>query len=76
MPPEQHPRLEDTNTIGTRDGDGAADHDQLYRFGWRPTASTPYPFNLRQYLRLLVLRGRIQDGLIGSDDAVLEGVAA
>jgi hypothetical protein len=47
--------------IGSLDGDGAGDHDRPYRFGWRPRASTPYPFNTRQYARLLVLRGRIQD---------------
>jgi hypothetical protein len=46
---------------GSLDGHGAADHDQPYRFGFRPRASAPYPFNTRQYARLLVLRGRIQD---------------
>jgi hypothetical protein len=47
--------------IGSLDGDGSADHDQPYRFGFRPRASAPYPFNTRQYARLLVLRGRTQD---------------
>jgi len=47
--------------IGSLDGDGAADPDQPYRFGFRPRASAPYPFNTRQYARLLVLRSRIQD---------------
>ena len=46
---------------GSLDGNGAADHDQPYRFGFRPRAVAPYPFNERQYARLLVLRGRIQD---------------
>ena len=46
---------------GSLDGQGAADHDQPYRFGFRPRASAPYPFNTRQFARLLVLRGRIQD---------------
>jgi hypothetical protein len=36
------------------------DHDQPYRFGWRPRASAPYPFNTRQYARLLVFRSRVQ----------------
>ncbi len=43
--------------------------------GWKPRASVPYPlvprqrgFNTRQYGRLLVLRGRVQDGLCGADD--------
>ena len=53
---------------GTHDGRGAADHDQPYRFGWKPRATVPYPFNTAQYGRLLVLRGRIQDGLHGVDD--------
>jgi hypothetical protein len=46
---------------GSLDGEGAADHDQPYRFGFRPRASAPYPFSTRQYARLLMLRGRIQD---------------
>ena len=46
---------------GSLDGDGAADHDQPYRFDRRPRADAPYPFNTRQYARLLVLRGRIKD---------------
>ncbi len=50
-----------SRAAGSLDGDGAADHDQPYRFGFRPRASAPYPFNTRQYARLLVLRGRIQD---------------
>ena len=54
--------------LGSRDGQGAGDHDQPYRFGWRPRASVPYPFNTRQYARLLVLRGRVQDGLAGGHD--------
>jgi hypothetical protein len=48
---------------GSLDGDGAADHDQPYRFGFRPRANVPYPFSTRQYARLLVLRGRTQDRL-------------
>jgi hypothetical protein len=46
---------------GSLDGDGAGDHDQPYRFGWRPRASVPYPFNTRQYARLLILRSRLRD---------------
>ena len=60
---------EDTRFLfGSRDGQGAGDHDQPYRFGWRPRASVPYPFNTRQYARLLVLRGRVQDSLAGGHD--------
>jgi len=66
MNPAQQSALE--RTTGSRDGQGAGDHDQPYRFGWKPSASVPYPFNTRQYGRLLVLRGRVQDGLLGADD--------
>ena len=55
---------------GSLDGDGAADHDQPYRFGFRPRAVAPYPFNTRQYARLLVLRGRIQDHIGASLELV------
>ena len=48
---------------GSLDGDGAGDHDQPYRFGWRPRASVPFPFNTREYARLLVFRSRVQDEL-------------
>jgi hypothetical protein len=48
---------------GSLDGDGAGDHDQPCRFGWRPRASVPFPFNTREYARLLVLRSRVQDEL-------------
>ena len=46
---------------GSLDGDGAGDHDLPYRFGWQPRASVPYPFNTRQYARLLILRSRARD---------------
>jgi len=64
----QQPQLNTDDRVGTRDGLGAGDHDQPYRFGWKPRASVPYPFNTRQYGRLLVLRGRVQDGLLAADD--------
>ena len=52
---------------GSLDGDGAGDHDQPYRFGLRPWASVPYPFNTRQYARLLILRSRIRGQLSEAD---------
>lgn len=48
---------------GTKDGSTAGDRDQPYRFGVRPTAKAPFPFTERQYARLLILRGRVQDGI-------------
>jgi hypothetical protein len=47
--------------IGSQDGSGAGDNDQPYVFGRRPNARAPFPFTERQYARLLVLRGRVQD---------------
>jgi hypothetical protein len=64
----QQQQVSGSGHVGTLDGTGAGDHDQPYRFGWKPRASVPYPFNTRQYGRLLVLRGRVQDGLLGEDD--------
>ena len=58
---EEHHSL--TGVRGSLDGDGQGDHDQPYRFGWRPRASVPYPFNTRQYARLLVFRSRVQERL-------------
>jgi hypothetical protein len=52
----------------SHDGPGAGDHDLPYRFGRAPRASGTYPFSTRQYARLLVLRSRVQAGLIGADD--------
>ena len=52
----------------SRDGTGAGDHDQPYRFGRRPRSSATYPFSTRQYARLLVLRSRVQAGQSGADD--------
>jgi hypothetical protein len=54
--------------VGSRDGTGAADHDVPFRFGRRPRAAAPYPFSTRQYARLLVLRGKVEDELLGADD--------
>jgi hypothetical protein len=68
MVSQQQHQLQTDGRVGTHDGIGAGDHDQPYRFGWKPRASLPYPFNTRQYGRLLVLRGQIQDGLLGADD--------
>jgi hypothetical protein len=68
MSTDQQQRTEHPS-LGTHDGTCAGDHDQSYRFGWRATANPPYPFSTRQYSRLLVLRGRVQDGLVREDRA-------
>jgi hypothetical protein len=57
-----------TGHLGSLDGDSSGDHDQPYRFGWRPRASVPYPFNTRQYARLLVLRSRLEERMAREDD--------
>jgi len=53
---------------GSLDGEGAGDHDHPFKFGRKPRAVAPYPFSTRQFVKLLVLRGRIQDGLCATDD--------
>ena len=40
---------------------GAGDYDLPYVFGALPTVDRPHPFGLRQYARLLIMRGRWQD---------------
>ncbi len=62
------PQEVQTQVVGTQDGLGAGDHDQPYRFGWRPRSGAPYPFNTRQYVRLLLLRSRVEAGMIAHDD--------
>ena len=68
LPPFDRPNA--NPGIGAFDGDGWGDYDQPYRFGWRPTASAPNPFNTRQYARLLVLRSRVHDHLGASLELV------
>lgn len=48
-----------SSTPGTQDGYGASDRDVPYRFGRVPTSRNPFPFNPRQFGRLLVLRSRL-----------------
>ena len=54
------PNEHNASSTQSLDGVGAGDHDQPYRFGWRPSAGVPFPFNTRQYARLLILRSRYQ----------------
>jgi hypothetical protein len=61
----QHPSQDSADDVGSHDIATTDQHDQPYRFGWRPRANVPYPFNTRQYARLLVFRGRVQDSLAG-----------
>ncbi len=55
--------------VGTKDGDGAADHDELYRLrGHRPTVNAPFPFSTRQLARLLTLRSYMEK--LKAEDAI------
>jgi hypothetical protein len=56
------------NTIGSLDGEGAADHDLPFKFGVRPRVATPFPFSTRQFARLLVLRAKVGAGMLAADD--------
>jgi hypothetical protein len=56
-----------TQTLESLDGSGAGDHDTPYVFGRTPRALAPFPFSTRQFVRLLILRSRVRDGLIVGD---------
>jgi hypothetical protein len=47
---------------------GERSHDEQYEFGRLPRTVAHFPFSTREFARLLVLRGRVRDGLFGSDD--------
>jgi hypothetical protein len=68
--------LETSIPSGSLDGTGCGDHDLPYRFGRRPRAIAPYPFSTSQYARLLIVRGRLQDGLFGTGDLAAERSAS
>ena len=56
-----------TVTRESRDGHGAGDRDLPFAFGTLPRAAAPFPFSTRQFARLLILRGRVQDGCYEQD---------
>src|SRR3979409_955953 len=66
--------LDATAGLGSKDGRGCGDHDQMYTFGRRPRGVAPFPFTVHQYARLLALRGCIGDGLRGRDDTDSTGL--
>jgi hypothetical protein len=68
MEPSAQPKAQSSKPapVGSRDGIGAGDHDQPYRYGHRPTSAWTYPFSSREFAHLLVLRGRVQDGEVVS----------
>jgi hypothetical protein len=64
-----------TSDGGSKDGQGAADNDQPYRFGRRPRAVAPWPFTERQYAHLLIMRGRLVDQPDPADHADAHPIA-
>jgi hypothetical protein len=64
--PVVRPDSESDNTA-SMDACRSGDHDMPYRFGLRPTSRAPFPFKERQFARLLILRGRVQDGPSAAD---------
>ena len=54
-------------SVGSLDGTGSADHDMPYEFGRRPRVIAPFPFTTREYARLVVLRGLVQDRLAAGE---------
>ena len=54
---------------GSVSGSGGGDCDREYLLvGWRPRVAAAYPFSTRQLARLMILRSRIEAGLVGDDD--------
>lgn len=47
-------------TNQSRDGTGAADHDQPYQFGRKSTTARPHPFSRAEFAHLLIVRGRVR----------------
>jgi hypothetical protein len=47
-------------------------HDEPYRFGRRPTTRAPFPFTEREFARLLIARGRLQESSSTADQATVE----
>ena len=45
---------------------GGGDHDQPYEYR-RPVACWTFPFSVREFGRLLLLRGRVQEGSLDDD---------
>jgi hypothetical protein len=54
--------------VGASDTARGGESDQKCQFGHRPRATATYPFSMRQYEHLLVLRSRAQSGLFAADD--------
>ena len=41
------------------DGNGCGDHDTPYTFGHLPSVAAPFPFSIRQFARLLILKSKV-----------------
>ena len=64
--PVAQPDNEPDNTI-SMDARRTGDHDMPYRFGLLPTSRATFPFQERQFARLLILRGRVQEAPSAED---------
>ena len=64
------PSTSDKANCGSKDGSSAGDNDEPYRFGLRPTAKAPFPFTERQFVRLLIMRGKVNDKPAAANEAV------
>jgi hypothetical protein len=53
-------KSEATSVNESRDGTGSSDHDLPYEFGKRLSSAALSPFTFRQYAKLQILRGRIE----------------
>lgn len=71
------PEDEGYSLLGSKDGDGAGDHDEPYRMGRRkPTTDSPGDFTTRQVARLLAVKATPEATLrrIAEDKKGREGI--
>ena len=61
--------MDATSSAASNTASNAPTVDQPYRFGRRPTTACPFPFTERQFARLLIVRGRVQDAPAAADKA-------
>ena len=59
--------MDATNSTPSNNISSTQGVDQPYRFGRRPTTQAPFPFTHREFARLLILRGRVQDAVSAGD---------
>ena len=63
--PLMNPKPNPASNVDPSSATSCSEVDLPYIFGRRPSVIAPFPFTPREFGGLLVLRGRVQDGLVG-----------